>query len=220
MATYRNDIKQSEHVFIAGKTGTGKSLLAEIYLAGFPRVVKLDTKNEAYERRKKGKPLWRGLEEWVDFQVCHSLEEVKHSEFHHIIYVPNVDEMNVDAYNDFLMWAYNEGDITVWIDELMSVCESPQRYPITGIKSICTRGRSRNVSLWACTQRTLDNPTIILANTTHFFIFSLGLDQDRKKVAVITGRPEFMEVPDEDDIHVFWYFRDGAKDLIRGKMNL
>ena len=214
-----NDIKQSEHVFIAGKTGTGKSMLAEIYLAGFPRVVKLDTKNEAEERREKGKPLWRGLEEWVDFQVCESLEEVKHSEFHHIIYVPRPDEMNMDGYNAFLEWAYQERNITVWIDELMSVCESVQRYPLA-IKTICTRGRSRNVSLWACTQRTLDNPTIILANSSHFFIFPLGLDQDRKKVAVITGCPVFMEVPDKYDKHVFWYFRDGTEEPTRAKLKL
>lgn len=214
-----NQIKTSEHVFIAGKTGTGKSLLAEIYLAGFPRVVKLDTKNEAEERREKGVSLWRGLEEYVDYQVCYSLEEVKHSEFHHVIYVPPPEEMNMDSYNDFLEWAYNERNITVWIDELMSVCESVQRYP-QAIKTICTRGRSRSVSLWACTQRTLDNPTIILANTTHFFIFPLGLDQDRRKVAIITGCQQFMEVPDKNDIHVFWYFRDGSEEPTAAKLKL
>ena len=214
-----NQIKQSEHVFIAGKTGTGKSMLAEIYLAGFPRVVKLDTKNEAEERREKGKPLWRGLEEYVDFEVCETLEEVKHSEFHHIIYVPKPEEMNMEGYNAFLEWAYNEKQITVWIDELMSVCESVQKYP-PAIKTICTRGRSRSVQLVACTQRTLDNPTIILANTTHYFIFPLGLDQDRKKVAIATGQPALLEVPDKQDKHVFWYYRDGSDNPTRAKLKL
>lgn len=214
-----NEIKTSEHVFIAGKTGTGKSRLAEIYLAGFPRVVKLDTKNEAEERRENGEPLWRGLEEYVDFQVCESLEEVKHSEFHHIIYVPKPAEMNMEGYNAFLEWAYAERNITVWVDELMSVCESVQRYPLA-LKTIMTRGRSRNVAIWACTQRTLDNPTIVLANSSHFFIFPLGLDQDRKKVAVITGCPEFMEVPNARDKHVFWYFRDGTEQPVAAKLRL
>lgn len=214
-----NNIKDSEHVFVAGKTGTGKSFLAEVYLAGFERVVKLDTKNEVEERRYKNEPLWRGLEEYVDFEVCYNLEEVKASEFHHIIYVPAVDEMNTDGYDAFLDWCYNERGITVWIDELMSVCESPQRYPLA-LKSIMTRGRSRRVAAWCCTQRTLDNPAIVLANTTHFFIFPLQLDQDRKKIVNATGCPEFNEIPDKTDKHVFWYFRDGTDAPVAAKLKV
>ena len=37
-------IKSSEHVFIAGRTGSGKTFLAETYLASFPNVIVLDTK--------------------------------------------------------------------------------------------------------------------------------------------------------------------------------
>ncbi|EIT6323210.1 type IV secretion system DNA-binding domain-containing protein, partial [Salmonella enterica] len=47
-------ILDTEHVFIAGQTGTGKSVLAESYLAGFKRVLKMDTKGEYYERLEKG----------------------------------------------------------------------------------------------------------------------------------------------------------------------
>ena len=214
-----NHIKPSEHAFIAGKTGTGKSFLAEVYLAGFDRVIKLDTKNEAEERRMKGKPLWRGLEEYVDFEVCNTLAEVMHSEFHHIIYVPAPEEMNIEGYNAFLEYCYNEKNVTIWIDELMSVCENAQRYPLA-LKTVMTRGRSRNVSIWACTQRTLDNPAIVLANTTHFFIFPLQLDQDRKKIMAATGCPEFGEIPDRTDKHVFFYYRDGSDAPVRAKLKL
>ena len=41
-------IKDSEHVFIAGRTGSGKTFLEKAYLAGFKNVIILDTKGTFY----------------------------------------------------------------------------------------------------------------------------------------------------------------------------
>lgn len=209
-------IGTDEHVFIAGKTGTGKSKLAEIYLAGFDtRVVKLDTKGEVYERRKKGMELWQGLNEGKDFIVCETIEEVYQAETLKIIYVPVPEEQTEEAYNTFFRWCYMEQEITVWVDELMSV-SSAQKYP-DQMRSIWTRGRSREIAMWACTQRPLDIPSLAMSSSTHFFIFNLKQDQDRKKVVGVTGCPEMMEAPKGHD---FWYYRDDWEEPIMARLKM
>ena len=69
-------IPPDKHVLICGGTGSGKSFLAEQYLKGYEYVVKLDTKNETAERRKKGMSPWQGLEENKDFSVTSNFEEL------------------------------------------------------------------------------------------------------------------------------------------------
>jgi energy-coupling factor transporter ATP-binding protein EcfA2 len=201
-------IKQDEHVFICGMTGSGKSQLAEIYLAGenFPHVVMLDTKGQVYERRKKRQPIWRGLEEKEDFTVVEHLKDLGTVETDKIVYAPHFQEQDLDHYNSLLKWIYQRENTTLWVDEMMEVSPSAHKYP-EYIKALYTRGRSKDVGVWACAQRTLDIPAIILANTTHFFVFDLNQPQDRKKMADSTGVPEFQIKPSTvGGKYSFWYF--------------
>ena len=66
-------------------------------------------------------------------------------------------------------------------------------------------------------QRPVDIPAIILANSTHFFIFDLNLPQDREKIAKATGRPEFMTKPNG---YHFWYYKNGLNRPVRAKLTL
>ncbi|PAE46611.1 hypothetical protein CHH95_21655, partial [Bacillus licheniformis] len=115
----RPTIDDDEHVFICGQTGTGKSVAAEVYLAGKDHVVKLDTKGEVYERRKKGLNLWRGLTEGKDFTVVHHLEDVMEVETPKIIYCPVADELEPEYYEALMEWVYKRENTILWIDELM-----------------------------------------------------------------------------------------------------
>jgi hypothetical protein len=199
-------IGTDEHVLVPGMTGSGKSVLAEVYLAGFDHVVKLDTKGEVYERRKKKKPIWRGLIEGRDFSVVEHLEEITKVETPKIIYAPHFEEQEPEYYDALMKWVYERENTTLWIDELMSVATA-HKYPVY-LKALMTRGRSKNASVWALTQRPTEIPNIIFANTTHFFVFNLMLAQDRKKLADGTGCMEFLEPPGG---HNFWYFRYGME---------
>jgi len=213
-------IKQSEHVFICGMTGSGKSQLAEIYLAGanFPNVVMLDSKGQVYERRAKRQPVWRGLDEGEDFTVVERLKNLETVETQKIIYAPHFEEQDQEHYEALLKWVYQRERTTLWIDELMEVCPSAMRYPLH-IKACYTRGRSKNVGVWACAQRTLDIPAIVLANTTHFFVFDLNQPQDRKKMADSTGVPEFMQKPSEvGGKYAFWYYNYKMSKPVIGKL--
>lgn len=214
-------ILDSEHVFISGQTGTGKSILAESYLAGFDRVLKLDTKGEYYERLEKGEPIWRGLVEHYDFTVVTRFNEIEHAfeETDKVIYTPHFEELSMDAYEETMSWVYYTKHTALWIDELMEVAPSPFQYP-KHMKALYTRGRSRHTPVWALTQRPMDIPAICLSQATHMFIFNLRQPQDRKKVADATGAPEFLVNPSKQGERNFWYFRDGWESPIKASIVL
>lgn len=207
MKNQQQQITRSEHVFVAGSTGSGKSLLAEIYLAGenFPHVAKLDTKGEYFERLQMGQPIWRGLEEGKDFSVVFRLRDLEYINTPKVIYVPEPEEQETVFYDAFFKWVYDRTNTTVWVDELMSVAESAHRSP-KWLKALMTRGRSRYCSVWNCTQRPTEIPSIILANSSVFFIFSLLLPVDREKIMKITDQKDFMIKPEK---HYFWYYKIG-----------
>jgi hypothetical protein len=211
-------ILRSEHVFVAGSTGSGKSVMAEIYLAGkdFPFVLKLDTKGEYYERKAAGIPVWRGLEEGKDYEVVFKLKDVERTTAKKIIYVPDFSEQETPFYDALFKWIYERENTTLWIDELMSVAESAHRYP-KYLKALLTRGRSRACAVWALTQRPSDIPSIIMANSTHFFIFSLNLPQDREKLVKVTDQREFFIKPKR---HYFYYYKIGNNKPVLATLNL
>ena len=201
-------IEEDEHTFICGQTGTGKSIVAEVYLAGAKNVIKLDTKGEYYERKRDGTPPWRGLVEGRDYDVVFKLEDIQYVKTPKCIYVPPAEEMN-DSYYDLLMkYVYERENTVLWIDEMMEVCPSALKYPFH-LKALYTRGRSKKATVWACTQRPSDIPAIAFGNSTHFFIFAMQLPQDRDKLVKGTGMPQFYEQPIG---HEFWYWKMGTPE--------
>ena len=206
-------IKDSEHCFICGGTGSGKSVLADVYTAGAPEtVIKIDIKDDTFSRRRDGEPVWRGLVEGEDFEVVYSLEAVKRSEFNKIIYVPPFEEQNLETYDELARYVYEEGYMRLWIDETMLFCESAQRYP-PFLKAILVSGRSRKATVTLCTQRPMGIPPICIANCQHFFVFRMNNEQDRKKMADVTGCRLLMEPPPK---YHFWYYNEGENpDTIR-----
>lgn len=209
-------IKPSEHVFICGQTGTGKSVVAEVYLAGYGNVVKLDTKGEYFERKKKREAIWRGLTEGKDYTVIFKLSDIDQVTTPKIIYVPEPEEMNDEYFDALMKWVYKRENTILWIDELMEVAPSPHKYPFH-LKALYTRGRSKEAVVWACTQRPSDIPSIVFGNSTHFFIFTMQLPQDRDKLVKGTGMPQFMQQPQG---HNFWYWKIGTPEPTLAKLNL
>jgi len=201
------EITREESVFIAGGTGSGKSALTEIYLAGsnFPHVVKIDTKGEYYERKTLGIPAWKGLVEGEDYQVVFKLKDLEFADKPKIIYVPDYDEQEFQYYDAFFKWIYERQNTTVWVDELMSICDNPHKIPRM-MKAVYTRGRSRRTCVWACSQRASEIPNIILSNTQVFFIFQMNLESDRKKLVMMTDQKEFMIKPEK---YFFWFYKIG-----------
>ena len=200
-------ILPGEHVFICGGTGSGKSVLADVYTVGMEEtVIKLDIKDDTYARRLNGEPVWRGLVENEDFEGVTSLEGVKNSQFKKIIFVPPFDQQEPEVYDELARYVYEQGNTRLWIDEFMLFCQGPTSYP-RWFKAIAVSGRARRATFMVCTQRPVSIPPIAIANSQHFFVFRMNNDQDRKKMADVTGCPKFLDPPPK---YAFWYYQEGA----------
>lgn len=206
-------IRRDEHVFIAGKTGSGKSYLAERYLAGEKHVVMLDTKGETLMRLRDKKPLWVGVPD-ENIDICYSLDDLNNVTKEKVIYVPKTTEMNMESYELFFRWIYERQNTIVWIDELTSVCPSPYKMPLS-LMDIYARGRSRYTTAWALTQRPVGIPGMCISQSTHIFAFLLNKESDRERLVSDTGMIEFYERPPK---HCFWYYRDGADRAILARL--
>jgi len=199
-------IKPSEHVFIAGKTGTGKTWLTRKYLAGYKNVVCLDT---------KGVTPWPEVKS--DVTIITKLSDIDRVETPKIIYRPIANEMNETFYNALFRWVYFRRNTIVWVDEVMSI-GTPYRMPFF-YKACLTRGRELGVGVWSLTQRPSGIPTLAMSEATHFMIFDLNMPQDRLKIAEITGMPEFLVKPSARyDKYTFWYHNVEKNAVVPAKV--
>jgi len=197
-------IKTSEHVFVAGRTGSGKTFLARKYLSQYPHVVVLDT---------KGMTNWPEVPE-KELSLVTKLEHLGDVDTPKIIYRPGWDEMTDEYYNEFFRWVYRRKNTIVWVDEAMSVTPNPHKIP-DYYKAILTRGRERNTAVWSLTQRPSGIAQIIMSEATHFFIFDLNLPQDREKIVDVTGATEIYQKPGK---YKFWYYNVAREKAILAQL--
>lgn len=202
------EIPPNRHVMVAGATRSGKSFFTEQYLKMYYYVVKLDTKREAFERKRKGLSAWEGLVEGQDFTVIEKLEDIVNVETPKIIYAPLPQEQTMEYYEEFFKFVYEREDTVVWCDETMSFTTAT-RYP-QWFKNLLIMGASKNIGVWCCTQRPLGIPSIIGANVSYLVIFNLNQLQDRKRLVEISGCNDFLESPStEYEDYKFFFYRIG-----------
>lgn len=199
-------IKPNESVFVPGRTGSGKSFLAQKYLSGYPAVIALDSKEDL---------TWSEIPPDQLNIITHlaDLPTAAAGDYCKVIYRPDVKEMTAEFYESFFEYCYKRKNCLVWVDEAMAVCPNPYKIP-EYYKAILTRGRSRNTAVWSLSQRPSGIPQIIMSESKHFFCFDLNMPQDREKLAQVTGCPELQVKPNQYAREVlnlngefyFWYF--------------
>ncbi len=204
-------IKDGEHVFDCGRSGTGKSELAEVYTAGLEQVIALDTKGDFKYKQLPDVPIFDRLSELVKFESGKA------------IYRPNIHELNPTYYELFFEWIYNRKNCTVLVDEILDICSNSFNIPFYA-KAILTRGRSRNTRMWGCTQRPKGIPTVFISEAIHFFVFDLNTKDDRKRIVENTGCQVFETNPNnklKGEEHFFYYYNVKYMDEpIKAKLKL
>lgn len=159
------NIKTDEHVFICGKTGSGKTNLAKTLWGTIQpgHIIILDVKHElsAYG------------------YVTHSVREINiilNAGKNAVFQGSNTKE-NFAAIFDYV---YNRGNTIVWIDE--GAISVPERKMGDEGTQLYTAGRSRGAVAWTLTQRPAIVSKTAISQSTHYFIFNLIKSQDKKAV--------------------------------------
>lgn len=197
-------IASDEHVFVAGRTGSGKTYLARNYLAAYQNVVVLDT---------KGTLLWP--EAGRETKIVTTMADLRRITSGRVIYRPRFEELNIGAYDDFFRWCYLRKNTIVWVDEVMSIAPGPLSMP-EYYRACLTRGRERRVAVWSLTQRPTGIPLVAISEATHVFVFDLNLEADRKRIVAATGEQAFAERPGR--YHFLYYNQTREKAPARGKI--
>lgn len=175
-------------VFV-GKTGCGKTTLAEKICGQFDNVCVLDSKGEL---------------NWNGYQVFTDLNQVMRAQGR-IIWQPNPHEQNAETYEKYFKWIYDRKNTVSYVDEVLAICKNSQDMPFW-FRAILTRGRSRGVGSFNSTQAPVYVPHWILSQAEHYFVFRMKLETDREKVEKITGIPR--ELLSGLQNHQFYYADD------------
>lgn len=203
-------IEPSQHVFIAGGTGSGKTVLARHYLAGNEKqVFVLDT---------KGTFKWPEVPDELQITIVRlsQIEDAARN-FKFVIYRPIFEELNDEFYDAFFSFCYRLGKCTVYVDEAAQVCKSAQQFPVNYF-GILTRGRELDVNVWSSTQRPANIPITIYSEASHWFIFRLKAEQDRKKLFNYSGQEEFLTAAAQ-----YWFYyadMDGGGEPVYATLKL
>lgn len=168
----------NQRAVFVGKTGCGKTTLAQRILRYYPHVVVLDIKGEMTPGS------WPGFSIYQEFDklIKAGRDDQKR------IYQPNIYEQTDEQYENFCKWVYLRKNTCLYVDEVFGLCEHSQSIPFH-YKGILTRGRQRGIACLQATQSPMNVPHSILSQSELYYVFFCKMPQDRDKIFKITGIP-------------------------------
>lgn len=178
-------LKTDERVAIVGRTGAGKTYLAERLVRGLSRLVVIDPKGTLAS--------W-GLDDWST-TVRRELRRGEPVRAR-VVYPLDGD------FEPVLAEIYEAGNITVYIDEVYGIVPPGSR-PGPYFTALYTRGRELGIGVWAATQRPTWVPLFVLSEADWLFVFKLQLDEDRRRLAEILGGDVLRPITDR---HGMWIY--------------
>lgn len=174
-------IKSNSRIFIAGKTGSGKTTLVKRMLYPmYTRRVFWDIKCENSDLLVNSSPCRTPAE------LSSTIKKGKVS----ILYQPA--DISSDDFNRVCEILFNTGNFTLFVDEVATVTEPNWIEPWHN--QIMIRGRSRGVGIVNVTQRPRTCNNTVISEAEHFFIYRLQLETDVDKIRTILPKKERTEI--------------------------
>lgn len=167
-------ILPNERVFLAGKTGSGKTYKARRLLLPSKRLIVFDTKDNL-SRPDKDKTKEQDKKDW--YLTPYSVTALQAKQFR--LHVTDMDKAD-----EICSYVLQMTNVVIYIDEAYSVWAghwntSDNQY----IKRCFTQGREQGVGMWVSCQRPADIPIVVMSECEHFLIFRLQNADDRSKLA-------------------------------------
>jgi len=186
-------VHQNERFFFGGRTGSGKTTLADKLIRTFNyRTVVIDPKHS-----------WK-FPGYVHSQHYDPSLHVRRQVFRPVDDADNGWADTVAYLSD--VWAYDVPTV-VYVDELTSVT-TPRRAP--RVLSTLTRlGRERGFGTWYASQRPKDVPSLFFTEAEHWAIFDLITRDDRDKVKGYMGDKVVDRIKEK---YAFWYMAPHMND--------
>jgi hypothetical protein len=185
------EIETDERVFLAGKTDSGKTYIAQRLLRGIERLVVLDPKGTLQS--------WR-LAPWdrESQRLLRNGDPVRTR-----VKLPAADTLE-SFWDDILFDCWNAGNVLVYVDEVYLLKPEGGAYP-RYLSRLYTTGRERGIGAWASAQRPAWVPLVLMSESEHVFAFRMNLEDDRITLAKNTHPDLEQEIP-RTDPHGFRYY--------------
>jgi ABC-type dipeptide/oligopeptide/nickel transport system ATPase component len=218
----RGDIKieNDERVAIIGKTGCGKTYLAQSLLdeavSNGAYIVVLDNKGLFGSEKK----IVKGVETWVFtwrgaglVDSFEGLYKASQMGLKKIVYRPNSDLESNDknafdtVMNDFFWWIYRRENTLLYVDEGTST--TTPFYMPPGLTANYKRGRELGIGVWLSTQESVNVHNTAFSQADHYMVFRTQVQAHRDKMAGWMGDDVRKIIPDQ---YCFWYHHPESMD--------
>ena len=197
----RLSINLNYHVFIAGQTGTGKSVVGKFIFASLPITehcvfvdIKHDPDNEKFiqhfpvftslnEIKKHFESDKKGLinKKQKDMRVIYRPTRVKSESTK----THSLENPNWQMFQELCDWAYEKGNIVLFVDEA-AIFSTPQNI-VPAAYEIMILGRSRGVIMVNLSQRPASIHNCLISEAYTRILLRSELESDRIKLRGIVG---------------------------------
>ncbi|WP_020374110.1 ATP-binding protein [Sulfobacillus thermosulfidooxidans] len=185
-------ISPFEKITIIGINGWGKSFLALSFLNRVPSLIIVDPKHEI---TIKDVPITSNPKDMLVYP--------------RIIYRPTGAQDPIEAGDQAGGCALLRGDTCLYLDEAAIL--APGQRIGRNLRAAIILGRSKNVGVWAATQRPKDVHNLFFSEAYAYFVAPYLITDDARKVmGFVRGYEEFHAK--DWPKHTFWFYRKGEKE--------
>ncbi len=187
---------------ILGRSGSGKSYLAQKIIALYPRVIIFDS---LYEYSETGE-IQHDFEGFSEFMLKHENEQ----SFRTVVQFGVENSHQNEEFEQMLRVAYYRGRCAIFIDEVQNF--STVHIIPEWLRQVVLTGRHQEIALIFTTQRPGELHKTLLSQSNKIFCGNLHSQVDIKTMSNYLDRPaeEIANLPDRK----FIYWTPGEKSII------